>query len=367
MFRKNPDLAMPKARQDRVRVRKNFRVQCLAEYRDLTHLSFAVYAYPRRVSRPFPGFNSINYPSVQTQSSRQMFSRNYPRLAPATFVFAAFIAVIASGPLTAQTPTDTHANHTGPAASSGDSDLKTELQALRTKVGLLEAALKSQHQARYGTDASLPDMSGDSTDSKSMGGLNKMGGMKDMKERSQDTDASSKSGGMSMDSGGMGMGMKKKGMGMMSGGMMGMKGMGMMGRNPAMKSDSMSSMNMSSALPGFPGASHLYHIGETGFFLDHPQHITLSAEQQKQLNEIKESALLATATTERKIDEAEQQLWQLTAADQPDINKIEAKAKEIASLNVSNRIEFIRAVGKAAEVLTDDQRQVLVGMATDTN
>ncbi|GAA4469947.1 Spy/CpxP family protein refolding chaperone [Novipirellula rosea] len=299
-----------------------------------------------------------------------MFTRNYPRLAPATFVFAAFIAVIASGPLTAQTPTDTHANHTAPAAASGDSDLKTELQALRTKVEQLEAALESQHQARYGTDASKQEMSGVLTDSKSMGGMKKMGGIKDMKEMSQDTDASSKSGGMSVDSGGMGMGgmgMKKKGMGMMSGGMMGMKGMGMMGRNPAMKSYSMSSMNMSSALPGFPGASHLYHIGETGFFLDHPQHITLSAEQQKQLNEIKESALLATATAQRKIDEAEQQLWQLTGADQPDINKIEAKAKEIASLNVSNRIEFIRAVGKAAEVLTDDQRQVLVGMATDTN
>ena len=33
-------------------------------------------------------------------------------------------------------------------------------------------------------------------------------------------------------------------------------------------------MSMPSALPGFPGQSHLYHIGATGFFLDHPEHIT---------------------------------------------------------------------------------------------
>jgi Spy/CpxP family protein refolding chaperone len=118
---------------------------------------------------------------------------------------------------------------------------------------------------------------------------------------------------------------------------------------------------MPSALPGFPGASHLYHIGETSFFLDHSEHITLTDEQQKQLNEIKESAFLATATAERKIDEAEQELWTLTAEAEPDIEKIEAKTKEIAQLQVDNRIAFIRAVGNAANVLNDEQRKSLVG------
>ena len=32
----------------------------------------------------------------------------------------------------------------------------------------------------------------------------------------------------------------------------------------------------SSAMPGQPGASHLYHIGSTGFFLNHSRHITLT-------------------------------------------------------------------------------------------
>ncbi len=302
-----------------------------------------------------------------------MFTRKYSPLALASFACAAFIAVVVAGPLSAQTTSDTHANHTDPAAAQAEnSEFATELQTLRMKVGQLEAALKSQHQSCDAADASMPTMSSDGA----MGGMKMMGGMKGMKSMSQNTDASSKSDGMSMGSGGMGMmsgdgmggmGMKKKGIGMMFGGRMGMKGTGMMGRNPAMKSDSMSGMNMQSALPGFPGASHLYHIGETGFFLDHPQHIKLSSDQQQQLNEIKESALLATATAERNIDEAEQQLWQLTAAAQPDIDKIETKIKEIGKLYANKRINFIRAVGKAAESLTEDQRQALVGMATPAN
>tara|TARA_R110002049_G_scaffold288534_1_gene471108 strand:+ start:24544 stop:25518 length:975 start_codon:yes stop_codon:yes gene_type:complete len=308
-------------------------------------------------------------------------------------VSAALIAssLLWSSPLLlAQTKTDPHAAH--PAASeSADGDLATQLQTLRKKVADLETTLQSQHTARYGADAKPGAMSNmamdkgaadpsSGSDSAGMGGMKgmdsmKMGGMKKgmmkgMGGMNQDaTDSSMSSGGMGM--GGMGM---MKGMGGTSGGMgMGMmKGMGMMGRNPAMKSSmngmgSMGSMSMPSALPGFAGASHLYHIGETGFFLDHPQHIAITDEQQLQLNKIKESSLLATATSERKIDEAEQELWMLTADAQPDITKIEAKAKEIAQLQVDNRLAFIRSVGKAAEVLTEEQRQTLVGMATPSS
>jgi Spy/CpxP family protein refolding chaperone len=302
----------------------------------------------------------------------------------------ALIALLTSGSSVAQIAGDTHANHsdTQPAKAEGG-DLASELQALRLKVGQLEAALKAQHQARYATDGSMPSMSSNKAmGDKSMGGMKGMGSMKSM---SQDANDSSESGGMSMGSGGMGMGkmggMKNMsqdsgsqssgmGMGMMSKGMggmgmmsmmkgkKGMMGMGMMGMNPAMQSDSMAWMEMPSALPGFPGASHLYHIGQTGFFLDHPEHITLTDQQQKKLNTIKESSLLATSTAKRKIAEAEQELWVLTAADQPDITKIEAKAKEIASLTVNNRIEFIRAVGNAAEILTEEQRQAFLGSAS---
>ncbi|MEW5976333.1 MAG: periplasmic heavy metal sensor [Acidobacteriota bacterium] len=123
----------------------------------------------------------------------------------------------------------------------------------------------------------------------------------------------------------------------------------------------MGGMRMSSELPGFPGASHLYHIGATDFFLDHPQHITLTPDQQTALNRIKERALLNQATSDRKIEEAEQELWALTAADAPDTAKVEAKVREIEKLRGDQRLAFIRGVGEAAKVLTDEQRAALLG------
>jgi Spy/CpxP family protein refolding chaperone len=117
------------------------------------------------------------------------------------------------------------------------------------------------------------------------------------------------------------------------------------------------------ALPGFPGASHLYHVGAEGFFLNHPQHIQLSTEQQTRLGRIREKALLDRATAQRKIDDAEQQLFVLTGSDQPDMRKIEAQARTIEELNVQRRLTYIRAVGEAAQVLTEQQRGAVLGTA----
>ncbi len=139
------------------------------------------------------------------------------------------------------------------------------------------------------------------------------------------------------------MGMAPKG----AGGMAGMKGMG--------------KMQMQAALPGFPGASHIYHIGATDFFLDHADHITLTPKQKVDLGRIKEKALLTKASAQRKVEEAEQELWGLTASDQPDAAKIEAKIQEIEKLRGDQRLTFIRSVGTAAKVLTDEQRQSLLG------
>lgn len=145
-------------------------------------------------------------------------------------------------------------------------------------------------------------------------------------------------------------------------GMCCMKMMGSMGASKMAKKKSMGGMKMSSsALPGFPGMSHLYHIGSTGFFLDHPTHITLTPDQQMTLNSIKEKATLDQSDADRKIEGAEQQMWQLTAADSPDANKIEAKTREVEKLRADQRLAFIRAVGEAAKVLTPEQQQVLLG------
>ena len=149
--------------------------------------------------------------------------------------------------------------------------------------------------------------------------------------------------------GDMGMGMDK----MEMAGMMGMSGMGG-GAGAAMPR---------SALPGFPGASHLYHIGATDFFLDHPQHIALSIEQTAGLNQAKEQAALDRVSTHRSVQEAEQDLWTLTASDQPDNGLIEAKVANIEKLQGDGRLRFIGAVGEASKLLTDQQRSVLTGFA----
>ncbi len=211
-----------------------------------------------------------------------------------------------------------------PGSSPGDATLQQQMADLHAKMAKLEAAMSSHSQQ--------PGMS-------TMGGGMRMGG-------------------------GMQAGGGMNGMGNMQGmqNMQGMEGMeNMMGQ----MMPGMSSMNMPpSALPGFPGASHIYHIGATGFFLDHAEHIDLSADQQVGLNKIKEQALFSKSALDRQIEQAEQELATLTSSDQPDLKKIEAKVRDIAKLGSDQRIAFIKAVGEAAKLLTEEQRKVLTGFAS---
>jgi Spy/CpxP family protein refolding chaperone len=222
-------------------------------------------------------------------------------------------------------------------------DLVDQIHDLQAQVAKLEAALNQGHQ---GTPTGTTGMGAKM--GKGMKGMEGMEGMNtdDMMKMLQ-----------------MMGGMKGPGEGMpgMSGREMMGKGMEMMG---SMKS--MGGMRVASALPAFPGASHVYHIGATGFFLDHPEHIRLDTKQQTELNHTKEKGLLDQATAQRKIDEAEQELWTLTASDQPDAARIEAKVREIEKLRGDQRMAFIRAVGEAAKVLTDEQRHVLLGVVQPT-
>lgn len=232
-------------------------------------------------------------------------------------------ALISSG--CAQPAADTHQHSTADSAGPPPS-LSTQLEELRDKVRVIELQI-----------GAVASPSGEAAP---VGGMNM--------SANSSTMATGGSTGMNM-GGGMGM---MKGMGNMGEGMMGM--MSGMGGNAG--------MSMQSALPGFPGASHLYHIGATGFFLDHPDHITLSTEQQAGLNRIREKALLENASADRKVEEAEQQLWELTADGEPDVGRIEAKIREIEKLRGDQRLAFIRSVGEAAQVLTHEQHQSLTGM-----
>lgn len=300
-----------------------------------------------------------------------------PRFALMTV--AAVVTVIAlSAPHSGSAQVAAQSGPSKPAASSKTDhaahsvtqpSLADHLRKLQDKVARLEAALKQNHTGQSGQAGGMQGMSGMSSSSKmGMGGM-KMGGgmMKGMSGKGMSgmgmqgmgmmSGMGQGGGGMSDMSGMSGMGMMKgmSGMGMMGGGM---KGMGMMGQQPGMGTMSMS---MPTALPGFPGASHIYHIGATAFFLDHPEHITLTTEQQTKLNGVKEQSLMKQAEFDRGIEAAEQQLWKLTSSDAPDVAKIEASVKEVEKLRGDQRIAFIRSVGEAAGILTVEQRKVLVG------
>jgi Spy/CpxP family protein refolding chaperone len=193
------------------------------------------------------------------------------------------------------------------------------------------------------------------------GGIGKMGDQGEMGGMSPGGKLSGAGGGMGMmDEGEMG--------GMSSGGGMGMCCMGEMGGmtgGTGQPDRGMGGMKVSpSTMPGQPGASHLYHIGSTGFFLDHAKHIALTPEQKKTLNRLKERALLGRTAQQRRIDQAEQELYMLTGADQPDTTQIQAKIAEIEKLRSDQRMNFIRAVGEAANVLTHDQHRTLLGTMT---
>ena len=250
-----------------------------------------------------------------------------------------------------------------------------QLQQLRDKVAGLEAALAQGHQggrAPAGQEELAPEMGmmgqGGTGGRQVMGmvGSGMMGRGMEMMGGEMGRGMMGRSGmGMGMMGGEMGSGMMEQdgqGMGMMGG--EGMMGMGAMGKAKRM---GMGAMGMATSLPGFPGISHLYHIGAEGYFLNHVEHITLSQDQRKKLNKIKEKALLGGSSCERNVEEAEQELWELTASDAPDAAKIEAKVREIEKLRGDQRLAFIRAVGEAAKVLTDDQRRVLAGTATEAS
>ena len=315
-------------------------------------------------------------------------------LIPASFVgalaFAAWMAVpsMASGQSTDQPASQ--AAHPGPAANTGaqpDADLQRQLADLRARIATLQRTLEQQQKnpAAPAMKSKAPGMGGGMQGGMEMG---EMGGMGSApmaaSQTGQTMPAQPAMGMMAMDKGEMGMPpagmsmaddmmMSEMGMGAMPGGRTSSNraapaapagtGMGTMPMGGTTASSSPAANRRArsvSSLPGIPGASHLYHIGATGFFLDQPQ-LTLTQQQRTALNRLKERALLGRSNVERRVAEAEQQLWALTAADQPDSAKVQAKVKEIEEIRGTQRLEFIAAVGEAAKLLTPEQQGILLG------
>ena len=268
---------------------------------------------------------------------------------------------------------NSHAQHAAAQATDNQA-LADQIQQLQQQVATLQAIIQKQNtQRRSGVMGSGGKMSGGKMamkddDTNQMGGMPSGGsaGMGMMGEQGE-MGAMSAGGRSSGASGGMGMMGEGEMGGMSSGGEMGMCCMREMGgMTEGMRRSGMGGMRSSSTMPGQPGASHLYHIGSTGFFLDHAKHIALTPEQRMTLNRLKEKALLDRTTQQRSIDQAEQELYLLTGADQPEAAQIQAKIAEIEKLRADQRMNLIRAVGEAAKVLTHDQHRTLLGTMTST-
>jgi len=266
------------------------------------------------------------------------------------------------------------ADHTMPTQGGNqDQQLAKQLEELRAQVARLQQSLDQQRQSQQ---PAMPPMG--QSPSPGMRMDDDMGrmsqGAMNMGEMGRRSDCCM---GMDMHKGEMGMppeGMKMpmemmddmrrmRGMSGASapntGGTPGGPGMNMGGMSPMPSASASRSM---SSVPGNPGASHIYHIGSTGFFLDQAQ-ISLSGNQQTALNRIKERALLERGDAERRLEQAEQELWALTGAEQPDATRIQAKAREIEQIRTNQRLAFIQAVGEAAKLLTAEQRGQLLGTA----
>lgn len=300
-----------------------------------------------------------------------------------TAIFGAVLLLLGGTAALAQAPASAHpAQH---AVTNTDSQNKQEadqITELRAQVARLQAAVQQlgsgkRPSVRSGTLTStagtgggmgamaspgkvpMPSGEGDMGAMAPSGNAAMPSGEGDMDAMAPPANAAMPPGGRSMSAPAGAMGMCCMGeMGMAGGASGGMSGMG----GAAPPGGAMAPMNApSSAMPGQPGASHLYHIGSTGFFLNYSQHITLTADQRFALNRLKEKTMLDRASEQRRIDQAEQELYTLTGADQLDNSRVQAKIGEIERLRAEQRMNFIRAVGEAINVLTHDQHQALMG------
>lgn len=158
---------------------------------------------------------------------------------------------------------------------------------------------------------------------------------------------------------GMMKGMKKKGcMGKMC--KMGMSEAGMMGMSPQM-----TSAETSNGLHQ-PDTPHLYHIGETDFFLDYAETIGLNSQQMTTLGQIKHRWENEQQMQVKKRQALEQQLWRLTGADNPELAQIRQTIQQIEQLNSDLRLTFIFRVSDASAVLTGSQKEQLKQHALHT-
>ena len=241
-----------------------------------------------------------------------------------------------------------------PDQATANQDTQAQIMRLQQQVVQLQTALK---QSKGRKSASQPDSMnsgkpamGMGDDAGEMGGMSsgatkppmkdKMGGMEGMDKMSSQAAPMAPKGCCG----------KSMGMPMPKGGMADDK-MGNMPKSAGtrMKSKPMTEQKMAEA-------PHLLHVGATDFFLDHQQHLGITPDQKALLETIKRDASNQKTNSEGEIDKAEEQLWQLTSADQPNGMDIDSKVQEVAQLRAAEQVAFIHSVSAASNVLTSEQR-----------
>jgi Spy/CpxP family protein refolding chaperone len=144
-----------------------------------------------------------------------------------------------------------------------------------------------------------------------------------------------------------------------------------MTKTGGMADDKMSGMpgqSTSMSEPKTADAPHLLHVGAKDFFLDRARNIGLTPEQKASLQKIKSDAMQQRLTSQKQIDVAEQELWELTSADQPDTAQIDSKVQQIAKLKGDQQMALIHCVTDATKVLNAQQKEAAVkSMATGSS
>ena len=141
---------------------------------------------------------------------------------------------------------------------------------------------------------------------------------------------------------------------------MDMKNTPMMGQPP--EGQSPDATDSETALPGYTSVPHLYHIGESEFFLDYSALLGLTKGQIDQLQAIQSQWQNQQDNMISQRDSLERHTWELTAMGKPDYKAIQKTVMSIESINAQLRLSFIRLVGQAVSVLTSQQ----VSKLTDT-
>jgi Spy/CpxP family protein refolding chaperone len=305
-----------------------------------------------------------------------IFMKYAPKTAYAIAALAIYSAIglsstraVAQMPMPSSQPAQSQAQ---PDAAAQSQDTQEQITQLKEQVAKLQAALQAKKAKKTGSGkasmgAADPAM-GMEGESSEMGGMS-AGSGKSAAPMNDDMDEDDA---MAPAAGAMKSGDAKP---MAGSGCCGMSMGKPMAKAPGMGDDKMGGMSAgkmpskgSKAMSGMKTAEapHLLHVGAKDFYLDHAQQIGLTPEQKTDLEKIKAGAVQQKVASQKQIDVAEQELWQLTSADQPDSAQIDTKVQEIAKSKADQQVTFIHAVSSASDVLTMEQRAKVVKLMPST-